>query len=97
MKLQKLTIKEEHISLHNNSIYFSSRLRKDRGFKEDDRFQFLYDKSSKIVVVLRTKEGGVRLNKDGYCKTRINGLMKYGRYYFSDMKDNGIIFKYKKI
>lgn len=97
MKLQKLTIKKEHISLHNNSIYFSSRLRKDRGFKEDDRFQFLYDKESKLVAMIKAKEGGVRLNKEGYCKTRINNLMKYGRYYFSDMKNDCIIFKYKKI
>jgi len=105
MKLEKLTIKEEHISLHKNSIYFSSRLRKDRGFEENDRFQFLYDKESRIVVVFRVgdkvKNGGVRMNKGGYCKTRINKLLAHGRYYLEQEKrltrGKCLIFKYKKV
>lgn len=97
MKLKKLTVKDESISLSQNSIYFSSRLRKDRGFKEDDRFQFLYDNQDKVVAVMKIKEGGVRLNKNGYCKTRINNLIKHGRYYLIEMKGDCIIFRYKKI
>lgn len=74
MKLQKLTIKEEHITLQKNSIYFSSRLRKDRGFKEDDMFQFLYDRASKVVAVMKVKESGVRLNKQ-FMKQKITLLI----------------------
>jgi len=93
MKLEKLTVKEEHISLSQNSIYFSSRLRKDKGFGEGDRFQFLYDKQSHLIVVIKIKEGGVRLNKDGYCKTRVNRLMTHGRYHLSDKKGDCLTFK----
>ena len=105
MNLEKLTIKQEHISLSQNSIYFSSRLRKDKGFSESDRFQFLYDRESGIVVVFRVgdkvKDGGVRMNKDGYCKTRINKLLAHGRYYLEQEKQltrgKCLIFKHKKV
>lgn len=86
------------ISVSKNSVYFSSKFRKEMNVKPNDYFSFAFIEGSNMIEVKNengSEERRIKYKIDGkgYCKLRLSSVMPQGRYIFQGKSDLGYIMK----
>jgi len=89
-------IGEKMISVNENSLYISSKVRKMMNLASGVLLTLFLDNKKLVIGIKVTQEQighTTKINSRGYCKLRLS-MIDRGRYFYQETKDGLFIFKH---